>query len=141
MKQELNTALKALRQQVSVAIERNEPLVAVETEELYNAIELAFQFIDNQSKLDGKSGFTIYKADGDAETYESNCFCVCNVEDRESGMTHNYMHNVTNVEILGLIELLGRNRKKLLNRLTEDIKKDIQDMLSELADGDGDEKK
>ena len=60
-----------------------------------------------------KTGFTIYKKDGSSETVYSNCFCISSIDDEESGTNYNLLCG-RKVEVLGLVELMQNNQKRLL---------------------------
>ena len=119
-KQKLLEKLKELKAQAVYALEGDEPLFAVDTNEMMDLIELAFQIFDAERK----PGFTLRREDGTSETVESDCFSFLCVDDHESGTTYNAIHG-TNGDLLGLIELHEKNQKRLLGIVAKELRKDI----------------
>ena len=75
-----------------------------------------------------KTGFTIHKQDGSSETVYSNCFCISCIDDEESGTNYNSICGGP-AEVLGLLELVQKNQKRLLKMVAGDLLQGMEDFL------------
>lgn len=135
-KQELLEKLKQMKTMAVDALESNEELMAVETKEIFDVIELVYQLFDAECK----PGFTLRRADGTIEVEETKCVSIQFVvpdEDGCTGKTYTSI-NASTDEMMALATMQQRANEKLLKKVGKSLINDLKALLGESED---DEKK
>ena len=123
-KQKLLKKLLDLKVMAVNALEGKEPLFAVDTNEMLDLIELAFQIYDAERK----PGFTLRRYDNNGElivqTVETECLSIMYVGEEDSTCI-NWM-NATCDDIFNLVSLHQANIKKLETLLRQRMMRIIE---------------
>ena len=130
-KQKLLEKLKELKAKAVYALEGDEPLFAVDTNEMMDLIELAFQVFDAESK----PGFTLRRADGKSVTVETTCFSVQCVTKAEGGCIGSIYNSLsgTNGDLLVLSDVQGKAQNGLLEKIGKGLLEELKEVLGDLA--------
>ena len=132
-KQKLLEKLKELKTQAVYALEGDEPLFAVDTNEMMDLIELAFQVFDAERK----PGFTLRRGDGKSVTVETEIVsiqCVRKMEDGSIGSIYNSLSGGTNGDLLVLADIQGKAQNGLLEKIGKGLLEELKEALGDLTD-------